>query len=97
MLLSSDDFGDCGSLEPHTAIDTLLAATASGQLAVELVAICSQILKSLSIFHNMDWHQVYGVLWIEWVDGVAYRRGSGVVYKEVWETHDLENVDLILG
>ncbi|KAI0509252.1 heterokaryon incompatibility protein-domain-containing protein [Xylaria bambusicola] len=97
MLSSSDGFDDCGRLESHTAIDTLLAATASGQLTVELVAICSQILISFHMFMDLDWHKVYGVLWVEWVDGVAYRRGSGVVYKEAWEAHDLEDVDLILG
>ena len=40
----------------------------------------------------------YFALWIEWKDGVAYRRGSGVVTVEAWETEmEEELVDLILG
>ena len=40
----------------------------------------------------------YYVLWIEWKDGVAYRRGSGAVTVEAWETQMEEDlVDLILG
>ena len=38
----------------------------------------------------------YEVLWVEWVDGVAYRLASGHVRKADWEESDLENVSLIL-
>ena len=38
------------------------------------------------------------VLWIEWKDGVAYRRACGVVTAEAWEREkEKELVDLILG
>jgi len=38
------------------------------------------------------------VLWIEWEDGVAYRRACGVVIAEIWERErEKELVDLILG
>ncbi|KAJ3578556.1 hypothetical protein NPX13_g2008 [Xylaria arbuscula] len=50
-----------------------------------------------SEFGHLGWNEVYDVLWVEWFNGIAYRKGSGVVYKEIWETHDLEDVDLILG
>jgi len=40
---------------------------------------------------------LYGVLWVEWVDGVAYRKGCGYVRKEIWDSHKLEDVDLVLG
>ncbi|KAK8079436.1 hypothetical protein PG997_007254 [Apiospora hydei] len=39
----------------------------------------------------------YGVLWVKWMDGVAYRKGVGEIYKKAWESHDLEDVDIILG
>lgn len=39
----------------------------------------------------------YNVLWIEWVDGIAYRKALGRVFKEVWEAQDLEEVNVILG
>lgn len=38
----------------------------------------------------------YEVLWVEWVDGVAYRLASGHVLKADWEESDLEDVSLIL-
>lgn len=38
----------------------------------------------------------YQVLWVEWVDGVAYRLASGHVGKADWEDSDLEDVSLIL-
>ncbi|KAH6851509.1 heterokaryon incompatibility protein-domain-containing protein [Alternaria rosae] len=38
------------------------------------------------------------VLWVEWEDGVAYRRACGVVTAEAWERErEKELVDLILG
>jgi hypothetical protein len=40
----------------------------------------------------------YFVLWIEWENGVAYRRGAGAVTVEVWDVEkEAELVDLILG
>lgn len=40
----------------------------------------------------------YFVLWIEWEDGVAFRRASGVVTVEAWEREkETKLVDLILG
>jgi hypothetical protein len=42
--------------------------------------------------------ECYFVLWIEWVDGVAYRRACGAVATEAWEQiREKELVDLILG
>ena len=38
----------------------------------------------------------YQVLWVEWVDGVAYRLASGYVWKADWEDSDLEDVSLVL-
>jgi hypothetical protein len=40
----------------------------------------------------------YFVLWIEWVDGVAYRKACGGVAAELWEQEKEEElVDLVLG
>ncbi|KAI8939254.1 hypothetical protein NX059_005081 [Plenodomus lindquistii] len=42
--------------------------------------------------------QCYFVLWIEWVDGVAYRKASGTLLASAWEDlRETELVDLILG
>lgn len=34
---------------------------------------------------------------VGWIDGVAYRKGVGYIWREDWEQHDLEDVHLILG
>ncbi|CAG8976499.1 hypothetical protein HYALB_00005996 [Hymenoscyphus albidus] len=40
----------------------------------------------------------YFVLWIEWKDGVAYRRAAGAVTEEAWDSEkESELVDLVLG
>lgn len=40
----------------------------------------------------------YFVLWIEWKNGVAYRRGAGAVTEKAWESErESELVDLVLG
>jgi hypothetical protein len=39
----------------------------------------------------------YNVMWIEWIDGVAYRKALGQIEKEAWESSSLEWIDLTLG
>ena len=41
--------------------------------------------------------EFYNVLWIEWKEGVAYRKGLGRVVKEAWERQATEWIDLTLG
>ena len=41
--------------------------------------------------------EFYNVLWIEWKEGVAYRKGLGRVIKEAWERQATEWIDLALG
>ena len=79
---------------------------------VELVATCKGYTGKIFDFElarasaeesgNESWvpqlKDCYFVLWIEWKDGVAYRRGSGAVTVEAWEVEmEEEPVDLILG
>ncbi|KAI0382371.1 heterokaryon incompatibility protein-domain-containing protein [Hypomontagnella monticulosa] len=37
------------------------------------------------------------VLWIEWIEGFAYRRGLGRVFASSWKREALEEIQLILG
>lgn len=37
------------------------------------------------------------VLWIEWKDGVAYRRALGQVGKEAWESECVGEIEIVLG
>ncbi|KAL6798612.1 heterokaryon incompatibility protein domain-containing protein [Trichoderma sp. SZMC 28012] len=42
-------------------------------------------------------YEFYFILWIGWVDGIAYRRGIGRVLKEVWENMELKEIEVTLG
>ncbi|KAF2971281.1 hypothetical protein GQX73_g2271 [Xylaria multiplex] len=66
-------------------------------LKVELVAICLQRREERSELRYGKWYDAYGVFWIKWIDGVAYREGQGYVFKDMWDSHDLGDVDLVLG
>ncbi|KAI1173312.1 heterokaryon incompatibility protein-domain-containing protein [Nemania sp. FL0916] len=90
---SNENSGHCGNLYLHAepewdAID--------GSFVVELAAICLQ-LKYIHYHNPPGWYEVYGVLYVQWLDGVAFRKGWGFVYKEMWEACNLEDVDLVLG
>ena len=41
--------------------------------------------------------EAYLVLWIEWVDGIAYRLGCGEVEKSAWESLPLDTIEVCLG
>jgi hypothetical protein len=42
-------------------------------------------------------YEFVNVLWVEWEDGIAYRKAYGRVMKSTWEAQELEWIDLILG
>lgn len=44
-----------------------------------------------------QFYRFYNVLWIEWESFIAYRKATGTVYKEMWESQPLEDVDVVLG
>ncbi|RGP77799.1 hypothetical protein FLONG3_4093 [Fusarium longipes] len=65
---------------------------------LELVAIClCKFANIRTINDDIQYNEFYGVLWVEWNDGVAYRKGCGYVKKDLWEEQKLEDIDLILG
>lgn len=39
----------------------------------------------------------YNVMWIEWQDRIAYRKGVGKVSESSCEAQDRECIDLMLG
>jgi len=39
----------------------------------------------------------YNVLWVEWENGIAYRKALGRVFKDAWEKQDLEEIEIALG
>ncbi|KAK0741827.1 heterokaryon incompatibility protein-domain-containing protein [Apiosordaria backusii] len=42
-------------------------------------------------------YEYYYVMWVEWKDGIAYRRGLGTVAKSIWEAQDRQDIHLMLG
>lgn len=67
---------------------------------VELVAVCHRKQSDMSGMEHI-WDEknsgFYGVLWVEWKDRVAYRKGCGYVEKGVWDQSGAEEIDLVLG
>lgn len=73
-------------------------------MPVEVVAIHKSRVYSKLPMDNRKVHlfpsptcHTYTVLWVEWQDGVAYRRASGEVNGDEWERLDLEPISLVLG
>ncbi|KAH7378694.1 heterokaryon incompatibility protein-domain-containing protein [Pyrenochaeta sp. MPI-SDFR-AT-0127] len=42
-------------------------------------------------------YEFYNVLWIEWIEGVAYRKACGRVERGVWEGIERDSVEVTLG
>jgi hypothetical protein len=42
-------------------------------------------------------HGFYNVMWIEWSEGIAYRKAIGRVHKDLWNNLPLEEIDILLG
>lgn len=54
-------------------------------------------MDAFSELENEEIYKFYNVLWIEWEDGIAYRKALGRVFKEAWDRQDLEETDIVLG
>ena len=44
-----------------------------------------------------DRYQFYNILWIQWQDDIAYRKGVGRVVKDIWDELEAEEVKVLLG
>ena len=71
-----------------TSLQKLETGIKPGDTRYELVAL-SEISANGDIAVN--------VLWIKWIDGVAYREGVGRILKAAWDEQGPELVDLVLG
>jgi hypothetical protein len=86
-----------GFLKLH---DAAPVASARARNVYELVAISQGHSFATEFDRNYSYtipSEYYNVLWVEWTDGIAYRKGLGRVFKEVWHEQDLEDIHLILG
>ncbi|KAK7918086.1 hypothetical protein PG985_009960 [Apiospora marii] len=95
----------CGYLQlPSDAHAADFPAAELDSRTLELVAICIRKVRRNYRPLHVPWskvrppdYELYGVLWIGWNDGVAYRKGVGYIWRKDWENHDLEDFHLILG
>jgi hypothetical protein len=98
--------------EDPPQLDTPRPSNAEAHFRCELVAISrGYACDEYSGWGLEEWHleerpkaagkgskfEFYNVLWVEWEEGIAYRKGVGRVEKAVWEAQELEWIDLILG
>jgi hypothetical protein len=85
-----------GNLSVHNIYDED-GSWAQKESACELVALSEAQVQNtamppLSMYHDHPAHKkpqgysYYNVLWVHWVDGIAYRKGVGVVEKEAWDS-----------
>jgi len=44
-----------------------------------------------------DIYRYVDVIWIHWDNAVAYRQGSGQIAAQMWEKHQLGEIDIVLG
>ncbi|OBT84940.1 hypothetical protein VE02_06621 [Pseudogymnoascus sp. 03VT05] len=50
-----------------------------------------------SRYDNANFYEFYNIMWIEWTNGVACRKGIGRVSAEYWEHLQHETIHLVLG
>ena len=44
-----------------------------------------------------NYYHFYNVFWIEWEDGIAYRKALGRVFQEAWDRQEKTWTNVILG
>ncbi|KAF2996644.1 hypothetical protein E8E13_003203 [Curvularia kusanoi] len=44
-----------------------------------------------------EYHDYYNVLWVGWENGVAVRRGIGIVLQDAWDSLETKTISFILG
>jgi hypothetical protein len=99
-----------GALRPHCSSSSEETHLDAGE-PCELVSISQGSIDNGKDI-NSDWidewylserpkvterYYFHNVLWIEWEDGIAYRRGLGRVVDDVWKQQPVEEIMLILG
>ena len=99
-----------GTLQPHDGLNIAGDGLQDAQLLLELVEIAQGFCRDrTSPWPGIEevrhperpstgmWYEYYWVMWVKWIDGVAYRRGLGRVYKAIWEQNRGKYFNLMLG
>jgi hypothetical protein len=56
-----------------------------------------EVVAISELYGDKDQVDIYNVIWIEWKDGIASRKGVGWVPKSTWIASGDERIDLILA
>ncbi|KAF2127045.1 HET-domain-containing protein [Dothidotthia symphoricarpi CBS 119687] len=92
------------SMDQLQPFPSLQKPSGDNALEIEVVAISVSRIQSKTFNKEKSCYgepflstEQYNVLWIEWKEGIAYRKAGGLVQKEQWEQLEREDIDLILG
>ncbi|KAL6900426.1 heterokaryon incompatibility domain-containing protein [Trichoderma evansii] len=110
LSLRDRDGAWAGILKPHDGLDVSGSTLQRVGEAVELVEIAAgycwdaeDVWSGIGDVRHPEkpklgsWYEYYWVIWVEWAEGVAYRKGLGRVYKRCWEEQRGEPFKLLLG
>lgn len=53
--------------------------------------------ESREHYRDSKLYTFYKVMWIEWENGIAYRKAVGTVYKDMWDNQAPTTIDVVLG
>lgn len=102
---SGDAVGEL-QLHDHDQLKRLVGASAGIELGAQVEVVAINRMRTIgNTFIEEEkrrglpqWtRDGYTVLWVEWIEGVAYRNGVGSIEKSRWEKLDLEEVELVMG
>jgi hypothetical protein len=58
------------------------------------------LFREMGSFSELKKEETYffhNILWIEWKDGIAYRKVLGRVMTAAWERQNMDEIDVLLG
>jgi hypothetical protein len=98
------------TLSPSEVADALYDPDRVGHELCELIEISAGSVEDWEIDARSfdEWYQedcswsqglyeFVNVLWVKWVEGVAYRKALGRVRKDVWENEAQDEIEVVLG
>lgn len=110
LSLRDRDGAWTGILQPHDSLNASGSALQRAGEAVQLVEIAAGYCwDTEDLWSGIDdvrhpekpklgpWYEYYWVMWVEWTEGIAYRKGLGRIYKGCWEERRGEPFKLLLG
>jgi hypothetical protein len=76
----------------------------------EMILVCTQIvmqaktanhqwreLEFCDALKDLETYECCNMLWVEWQDGIAFRKGIGRIWKRIWDFNPSKQVDITMG